>query len=129
PSGLREPERKHRCPRRYDAIGAAKKGQPMEDIDDEILTGEGVALSTGAASVTLRMLSGIVDLVAYGVVGLLALAAVERAVSPLNAAAGRAAMIFTAVVMLVLAPACVETLTRGRSPGRFAAGLRVVHDD
>ncbi len=101
----------------------------MDDIDDEILTGEGVALSTGAASVTLRMLSGIVDLLAYGVVGLLALSAVMRAVTPLNDAAGRAATIFVAVVMFVLVPAMVETLTRGRSPGRFAAGMRVVRDD
>ncbi|MFW7413663.1 RDD family protein [Demequina sp. SO4-18] len=101
----------------------------MTDIDDEILTGEGVVLSTGAASVTMRMLSGILDLLAYGVPALLAIAAVERAVAPLNAALGRASMIMAAVVMIVLVPALVETLTRGRSPGRFAVGLRVVRDD
>lgn len=101
----------------------------MDEIDDEILTGEGVVLSTGAASVTLRMLSGIIDLIAYGAPALVAIAAIERAVTPLNDAAARAAMILTAVMMFVLAPAVVETLTRGRSPGRFAAGLRVVRDD
>lgn len=101
----------------------------MDDIDDEILTGEGVVLSTGAASVTLRMLSGLVDLLAYGAPALLAMAAIEKAMSPFNEAASRAAILLTAVVMFVLAPAVVETLTRGRSPGRFAAGLRVVRDD
>ncbi|WP_238581586.1 RDD family protein [Demequina aestuarii] len=101
----------------------------MDEIDDEILTGEGVVLSTGAASVTMRMLSGIIDLVAYGVPALLAIAAVERAVIPLNEALVRALLIIAAVVMLVLVPALVETLTRGRSPGRYATGLRVVRDD
>lgn len=101
----------------------------MDEIDDEILTGEGVVLSTGAASVTMRMLSGIIDLVAYGVPALLAIAAVERAVLPLNEALVRALLIIAAVVMLVIVPALVETLTRGRSPGRYAVGLRVVRDD
>ncbi|MFN3866633.1 MAG: RDD family protein [Demequina sp.] len=101
----------------------------MDDIDDEILTGEGVVLSTGSASVTMRMLSGLIDLVAYAVPALLAIAAIERAVAPLNDALVRATLIMTAVVMLVVVPALVETLTRGRSPGRYAAGLRVVRDD
>lgn len=101
----------------------------MDEIDDEILTGEGVVLSTGAASVTMRMLSGIIDLLAYGIPALLAIAAIERAVSPLNDAIIRASLIMTAVVMTVVVPALVETLTRGRSPGRYAAGLRVVRDD
>ncbi|MDN4481016.1 RDD family protein [Demequina muriae] len=101
----------------------------MDEIDDEILTGEGVVLSTGAASVTMRMLSGIIDLTAYGIPALLAISAVERAVLPLNEALVRALLIIAAVVMLVIVPALVETLTRGRSPGRYAVGLRVVRDD
>ncbi len=101
----------------------------MNEIDDEILTGEGVVLSTGSGSVTMRMLSGLIDLVVYSVVGLLALSAMDRVASELNEALGRALLTLTVVTMFVLLPALVETLTRGRSVGRLAAGLRVVRDD
>ena len=101
----------------------------MDEIDDEVLTGEGVVLNTGAASVTMRMLSGIIDLVVYGAAAVASLIALTPVVNLFNEALARAVMILTAVGMLVLLPALVETLTRGRSLGRLATGMRVVRDD
>lgn len=101
----------------------------MDDIDDEVLTGEGVVLNTGAASVTMRMLSGIIDLLVYGVAAIGMLAATQSLVAIFNDALARAVMILAAVAMLVLVPALVETLTRGRSLGRLATGMRIVRDD
>lgn len=101
----------------------------MDEIDDEILTGEGVALSTGAASVTMRMLSGIIDLLVYGLAAIAVIGMLGEAGAFVNDALARAIMILAAVSMLVLLPALVETLTRGRSLGRLAAGMRVVRDD
>ncbi|WP_084077131.1 RDD family protein [Demequina sp. NBRC 110057] len=98
--------------------------------DDEILIGEGVALSTGAAPVTLRMLSGLIDLIVYGATALFSFLAIANTLGPLlNGAAWRAVAILTVVATLVLLPATVETLTRGLSMGRLAVGLRVVRDD
>lgn len=101
----------------------------MDTIEDEILTGEGVALSTGAAAVTNRMLSGLIDLLVYGVPAIFLTVWITMATFLANAAIQRAVSITVVVVTLVIVPAVVETLTRGRSLGRLACGLRVVRDD
>ncbi|GIG55393.1 RDD family protein [Demequina activiva] len=101
----------------------------MDPMDDEILTGEGVALSTGAAAVTNRMLSGVIDLLVYGVPTLMLTLWMAGATLLANAAIQRAVMIGTVAIMLIVVPAVVETFTRGRSVGRLACGLRVVRDD
>ncbi|WP_084038283.1 RDD family protein [Demequina sp. NBRC 110053] len=101
----------------------------MDTLEDEILTGEGVALSTGAAAVTHRMLSGVLDLLVYGIPAMAALYFMTGATVLANGALQRAVTIAAMVVMLVLVPALVETLSRGRSVGRLACGLRVVRDD
>jgi uncharacterized RDD family membrane protein YckC len=101
----------------------------MTAIDDELLIGEGVVLDSGAAPVTMRMLSGVIDVLAYGVAFVGTMAILLRSVDSLNDAAVRAIVIGWIVVWLVLLPAMFETLTRGRSPGRFAVGLRIVRDD
>lgn len=101
----------------------------MESTDDEILTGEGVALSTGAAAVTNRMLSGLIDLLVYGVPTLVLTFWLAGATLLANAAIQRAVIISTVAIMLIVVPAVVETFTRGRSLGRLACGLRIVRDD
>lgn len=101
----------------------------MNEIDDEILTGEGVVLNTGAASVTMRMLSGLIDLIVYGVAAIAMIIVIADIGLFVNSALARAVSIIVVVGMLVLIPAIVETLTRGRSLGRLAAGMRVVRDD
>lgn len=101
----------------------------MDEVDDEILTGEGVALSTGAAPVTMRMLSGLIDVAIYGSAAVITIAALGELGLAFNEALARALAIATAITMLVLVPALIETLTRGRSVGRIATGMRVVRDD
>lgn len=101
----------------------------MDAVEDEILTGEGVALSTGAAAVTNRMLSGLIDLVVYGVPALAMLVWLTSATGLANGAIQRAVAIGSVAVMLIVVPALVETLSRGRSVGRLACGLRIVRDD
>lgn len=101
----------------------------MDEFEDEILTGEGVLLEASAAPVTYRIASGAIDAVAtLGVLWLSAML-VGALAGSLNAAAGKAIIIVYIVSLLVLAPATVETLTRGRSLGRMALGLRIVRDD
>ncbi|WP_062213052.1 RDD family protein [Demequina oxidasica] len=101
----------------------------MTIIEDELLIGEGVVLDAGAAPVTMRMLSGAIDVLTYGIGFLVSMGFILRASSQLNDAAVRAIGIGWLVIVLVLLPAGVETLTRGKSLGRLAAGLRIVRDD
>jgi len=96
---------------------------------DEILIGEGVALESGAAPVTLRLVSGLIDaIVVYGTL-IFAIGMFGRFERQLSGAWVAALYIATVFSVLVLLPMLVETLTRGLSLGRLAAGLRIVRDD
>ena len=98
-------------------------------MSDEILIGEGVVLDARPASFATRALGAALDLLALGVVavGLLLIAA--TAGQSLDPAASSALFIGLLVLVLVVIPTAVETLTRGRSLGKLAAGLRIVRDD
>ncbi len=95
----------------------------------QLVTGEAVALDLRPAALPSRVLAGALDallqLVLLLVVGGIA-AAVSFDVSPAGAAA-----LGTVVVLLVTVvyPVTFETLTRGRTPGKAALGLRFVRDD
>lgn len=98
-------------------------------MSDEILIGEGVMLDARPASFASRTLGILID-----VLVLVAVAAVLIPLSGLiginlDAAAGAALALVTVVVFLVVIPTTVETLTRGRSLGKLALGIRVVRDD
>jgi uncharacterized RDD family membrane protein YckC len=96
---------------------------------DEILIGEGVALESGAAPVTLRMLSGLIDVITTFLLLWLLLVLFDAAAGRWSGAWSDAAIIAIVFSVFVLVPMTVETLTRGRSLGRLAAGLRIVRDD
>ena len=100
----------------------------MSDAD-EILIGEGVALESGAAPLTLRMLSGLIDVVITIVLLIVAFSALDAVGGDLGGAWGAAISITLTFGILVVIPMTEETLTRGRSVGRIAAGLRIVRDD
>lgn len=97
--------------------------------DDEILLGEGVAIEARPASFAVRILGALLDVaIVYGL--LLALSSIGGAIGlNLDPAASRALSITVVVLVLVVFPVTVETLTRGRSVGKLAAGIRVVRDD
>lgn len=96
---------------------------------DDLVTGEAVALDLPPASVAARVSSGVLDVVAVGVVlfGVLFLALV--ATSDADAALQNVAIVCTLIVVFLVYPTTVETVTRGKSLGKLALGLRVVRDD
>ena len=96
---------------------------------DEILIGEGVALESGAAPVTMRMLSGLIDVSVTIALLIFGGSVIDALPFNLNGAWGAALVVVLLFTVFVLIPMTVETLTRGKSLGRLAAGLRVVRDD
>ncbi|MFD4574092.1 RDD family protein [Streptomyces sp. NPDC058417] len=95
----------------------------------ELVTGEAVALELRPARLPSRGLATLLDLsvVVAAYVGVsVGLAAVTAS---LDDAALVAVSIATFLLVLVGVPIAVETLTRGRSLGKAACGLRVVRDD
>ncbi|GGF43123.1 membrane protein [Marmoricola endophyticus] len=94
---------------------------------DQLVTGEAVTLELPAASVPLRLLSGLIDVV-LSVVLLLAGFLLTGALASDEALLG-VGSVLTLVVVLVVLPTAVETVTRGRSVGKLAVGLRTSRSD
>jgi uncharacterized RDD family membrane protein YckC len=104
----------------------------VASLQDEILIGEGVRLTSGSAPATLRIASGIIDALIIGLAAYLTISAVSSVLVTVaweNEALFNAIVIFLIVFFLVIAPATIETLTRGQSVGRMVAGTRIVRDD
>lgn len=96
---------------------------------DDLVTGEAVALDLPAAGIGLRLLSGLVD-VLVAVVALVAVGFVlMAAAAPTDEALFGVAVTLTIAIATVALPATCETLTRGRTLGKWALGLRTVRDD
>ena len=96
---------------------------------DDLVIGEAVALELPAAGIALRALSGFLDLLIAGValwVGLFVAALMTQNAD--DAIIGVAMTVLVALVSVAL-PTTMETLTRGRSVGKLATGLRTVRDD
>ena len=94
---------------------------------DELVTGEAVTLDLPPASLGLHVASAAIDVLASVVVliagfWMTALLAADDA----TAAVGS---ILTLVCAMILLPTTFETLSRGRSLGKLATGLRTVRDD
>ncbi|MEP6856349.1 MAG: RDD family protein, partial [Pedococcus sp.] len=96
---------------------------------DDLVTGEAVALDLPHAGIGLRLASGLIDLVVgYTLLFGLQFAAdwlVGGADDALQAAATTAVL----VTALVGVPTTFETLTRGKTLGHLAIGVRTVRDD
>lgn len=96
---------------------------------DDLVTGEAVALELPAAGIGLRALSGFLDLLLAGAAmwaGLLVTVSLTQNAD--EAIVGVATTVLLVTVSVAL-PATLETLTRGRSVGKLATGLRTVRDD
>lgn len=94
----------------------------------DIVTGEAVVLDLRPASFVTRGLAIIADLVVL-VVLVLGVTWLLVSVADLDDAAGAAITLVSLLGVLIGVPTLVETLTRGRSLGKWMAGLRVVRDD
>ncbi len=95
----------------------------------QLVTGEAVALDLRPAALPSRVVAGMLDallqLVLLGIVG-----GIATAVSlDVSSAAAAALGIVVLVLVLIVFPVLFETLSRGRTPGKAAMGLRVVRDD
>ena len=96
---------------------------------EDVVTGEGVAVELPVAGTMLRAASGIIDVVVAIVLLVGVGFAVEALVDDTSDAVATAVGLVAAVAVIVGLPATVETLTRGRTLGKLALGLRVVRDD
>jgi len=94
-----------------------------------IITGEAVVLELRPASFAARALGLLLDVAANVILLVLLLFGVAAAGEELDEAAARALMLSSVVFCFVIVPVAVETLSRGLSLGKLAAGLRVVRDD
>ena len=98
---------------------------------EEIVTGEAVILDLPYARFPTRMLAWLLDMLVEIVilVVILTLVAIGMTTKVLNNASGAAVFIAGLVLVIVGYPVACETLSRGRSVGKLALGLRVVADD
>lgn len=95
----------------------------------ELVTGDAVVLGLRPAKLPSRALALAIDLVAVGSVFVLVSIGLAIATVSLDEAAVAAVTVASFLLVLVGAPVAVETLSRGRSLGKLACGLRVVRDD
>ena len=96
---------------------------------DDLVTGEAVALDLPPAGLALRILSGVIDLAVTSIVFVAAVLVLTVAALQQDDALIAAAFVATLVVVFLVLPTALETLTGGRSPGKLACGLRTVRDD
>ena len=94
-----------------------------------IITGEAVVLELRPASFAARALGLVIDVVVHVVLLVLIMIGLSAAGRDLDPAAARALGLAAVVFCLVVVPVAVETLSRGRSLGKLATGLRVVRED
>lgn len=90
---------------------------------------EAVELDLPAASLPLRILSGLIDLVVVLVWALLLLWLAPWELVSRDAALLQALVIVLSVGVLVALPVTLETVLRGRTVGKLVLGLRTVRDD
>lgn len=96
---------------------------------EDVVTGEGVAVELPVASTMHRAASGVIDL-AVAVALLIAMVwGLGVLVAETSDAVATAVTLVGVIAVTVAFPATVETLTRGRTLGKLALGLRVVRDD
>ena len=111
-------------------LSDARFGGTLDDTADELVVGEAVALDVQPAGIALRLAAALLDGLCLAALLVMLLFGLSR-VWPTGAdAVWLGPLVIGAVVtVLVLVPAGVETVTRGRSVGRFAVGTRVVRLD
>jgi len=96
---------------------------------DDLVTGEGVALDLPPASLGLRLTSGLIDFVVTIAVFLVSYLLLALATINASDALILLSAVAAAILTFVVFPTLLETLTRGRSLGKLAVGLRTVRED
>jgi uncharacterized RDD family membrane protein YckC len=96
---------------------------------DDLVTGEAVALDLPPASLGARIVSGLIDVFVTLMLFVAAVFVFIVAALQTDQALIWASFMATMIVVFVVYPATVETLTRGKSLGKLVCGLRAVRDD
>ncbi len=98
---------------------------------DEVLTGEAVALDVQPVAFLLRAVGLLIDVVVALLCFFLflTLSGWLLANGILDGATQRMLLIIVAILVTVVVPTVVETVTRGRSLGKLAVGGRIVRSD
>ncbi|MCU1516137.1 MAG: putative rane protein/domain protein [Pseudarthrobacter sp.] len=96
---------------------------------NSLVTGEAVVLELRPASFAARALGLLLDVAVNAILLVVMLFGVAAASPDLDEAATGALMLCSVVFCFVVIPVGLETLSRGLSLGKLAAGLQVVRDD
>lgn len=96
---------------------------------DDLVTGEAVALDLPPAGLGARMVSGLIDVVVTTVLLVALVLGLVIAALQTDGALVQVALLAAVIVSWLVFPTTLETLTRGRSLGKLAMGLRTVRDD
>ncbi|HWM15370.1 MAG TPA: RDD family protein [Microbacterium sp.] len=113
------------------AARPAAAASVIEIRQDEVLTGEAVALDVQPVGFFMRALGTLID-VLLGVAALVVFALVTAWLvgqSVVDAVALPILTVTVLVLVTVVIPTVVETMTRGRSLGKLAVGARIVRSD
>ncbi|HVB41562.1 MAG TPA: RDD family protein [Streptosporangiaceae bacterium] len=96
----------------------------------DVVTGEAVVLDLAIARFPSRVLAQLIDvLVQVAVLVFVDIVVFQKAVRHLNQASAAAIGVLGLVFVVVSYPVIFETLSRGKTLGKLALGLRVVSDD
>jgi len=118
---------KTRAPR---DLADARLVRALDDTAEELVVGEAVALDVQPAGIVLRLAAALLDAVCVLALYVMLMIGLSRVwPSGIDDAWAAALDIGVLVGVLVLVPAAVETVTRGKSVGRYATGTRVVRLD
>jgi len=103
----------------------------VDQSADEVVTGEAVVLDLPCARFPTRMLARLIDTVVQAVTLIVVTVAITAAVAAgaLDSASAAAVGVTGYVLVIVGYPVIFETLSRGKTLGKMALGLRVVGDD
>lgn len=96
---------------------------------DDLVTGEAVALDLPPATVGARMGSGLIDVAVMLTVAVLVFFLTFVATADTDGALQHVALVCSFIVVFLVYPTTMETITHGKSFGKLALGLRVVRDD
>jgi uncharacterized RDD family membrane protein YckC len=96
---------------------------------DDLVTGEAVALDLPPAGLAVRAAAGLLDVLVTVVLLFVVLLVMAIAAIPGGQAMMGVAYVGSLIAVFLAYPTTLETLTRGRSLGKLATGLRTVRDD
>lgn len=96
---------------------------------DELVSGEAVVIDVPIARFPSRLIAIIIDIVVQAIALTAAIVLTVLAGNHLDDGSTAAIALGAAVVIVIGYPVIFETLSRGRSLGKLALGLRVVGDD